>query len=109
MFNNILFLQNTLVDIKEGEIDLYNQIKERINHYREQVESLKLRLRVNLSPLISKIAKKTNNSNKTKYVRETDDSFDLDQSLVISNQSKLLEENFFYKSLFINFLVNDTK
>ena len=90
--------KNTLEEINEGEIDLYNQIKDSINRYKQKVDDLKLRLKVDITPLISKIAN-TNNSSLNN-AKENDCSLGIDQSFIISNQTKLLEENYFYKNLF---------
>ncbi len=48
--------------------------------------------------MIAKIAN-TNNSSLNN-AKEHDCSLGIDQSLIISNQTKLLEENYFYKNLF---------
>lgn len=59
---------------------------------------MQLRLKIDLNPIINKIAQ---SNDKTKCLVDNNTSLDLNQSVVLINQTKLLEENFFYKSLFI--------
>lgn len=100
--NRIELLQqailNTITEINEGEIDLYNQIKDSIDRYKKRVDDLKLRLKVDIDSVISQLAIQNKIQPNEK---DKDNSFEIDQSLIISNQTKLLEENYFYKNLAI--------
>jgi hypothetical protein len=62
------------------------------------VDDLKLRLKVDIDSVISQLAIQNKIQPNEK---DKDNSFEIDQSLIISNQTKLLEENYFYKNLAI--------
>lgn len=101
--NRIELLQiailGTLNDINEGEIDLYNKIKESIDRYKKKVNDLKQRLNVDISPLMARLIAQKSNGAQQPEAKYMDTSLGLDQSLMISKQTNLLEEDFFYKSL----------
>jgi len=90
-----------LDEINEGEVDLYNRIKESIDRYKQQVDNLKRRLNVDLNPVIARLVSQANETQPD--LKDTHISMlglEADQSLAnYSNQTKLLEENHFYKSL----------
>lgn len=87
---------DTIIDINDGEIDLYNKVKESISHYKKCVDDLQFQLKVDMGPMISQLADQNKSHSNEK---DKDNSFEIDESLVISNQTNLLKEYYFFKNL----------